>query len=48
MVLERLAGLDGKPAQQAGLFFPYQVLDHGAYLDRLAQEGGQLMTLPLA
>jgi hypothetical protein len=48
MLLERLAGLDGKPATQPGLFFPYQVLDHAAYLARLQQEGGQLMTLPLA
>ena len=48
MVLERLAGLDGKPATQAGLFFPYQILDHDAYLERLAQEGGRLMPLPLA
>ena len=47
MVLERLAGLDGRPAKQAGLFFPYQVLDHADYLGRLRQEGGQLMTLPL-
>ncbi|MEE2951885.1 MAG: NAD(P)-dependent oxidoreductase [Pseudomonadota bacterium] len=46
MVLERLAGLDDKPAKQAGLFFPYQVLDHADYLERLTQEGGQLMTLP--
>jgi hypothetical protein len=48
MVLERLAGLNGKPATQAGLFFPYQVLDHPDYLGRLTQEGGQLMTLPPA
>jgi hypothetical protein len=48
MVLERITGLDGKPAQRAGLFFPYQVLDQAEYLERLAQEGGQLMTLPLA
>ncbi|WP_315762539.1 NAD(P)-dependent oxidoreductase [Sphingomonas sp. Y38-1Y] len=48
MVLERLAGLDGNPPTPAGLFFPYQIIDHGDYLDRLAQEGGQLMTLPLA
>jgi hypothetical protein len=47
MVLERLTGLDGKPATPAGLFFPYQVLDHADYLGRLTQEGGQLMTLPL-
>ncbi|WP_420141972.1 NAD(P)-dependent oxidoreductase [Sphingomonas sp.] len=46
MVLERLAGLDGKPAMRAGLFFPYQLLDHADYLGRLTQEGGQLMALP--
>jgi hypothetical protein len=48
MVLERLAGLDGKPATQPGLFFPYQVIDHAAYLARLKLEGGDLLTLPLA
>jgi hypothetical protein len=48
MVLERLAGVDGRPATQPGLFFPHQVLDHADYLGRLTQEGGQLMTLPLA
>lgn len=48
MVLERLTGLDGKPATQAGLFFPYQILDHENYLSRLTQEGGRLVTLPLA
>jgi hypothetical protein len=48
MVLERLAGLDGKPPTPAGLFFPYQILDHGDYLDRLTLEGGKLITLPLA
>lgn len=48
MLLERLAGLDGKPATQPGLFFPYQVLDHAAYLARLEQDGGKLMALPVA
>jgi len=48
MVLERLAGLDGKQATKAGLFFPYQVLDHADYLGRLTQEDGQVMTLPPA
>jgi hypothetical protein len=48
MLLERLVGLDGKPATPAGLFFPYQVIDHAAYLHRLEQEGGQVMTLPVA
>lgn len=46
MVLERLTGLDGKPATQTGLFFPYQVLDHAEYLAQLEQEGGQILTLP--
>lgn len=48
MVLERLAGLDGKPATESGLFFPYQILDHAKYLERLTQEGGRLMALPCA
>ncbi len=48
MLLERLVGLDGKPATPAGLFFPYQIIDHAAYLGRLEQEGGQLMTLAVA
>lgn len=48
MVLERLAGLDGEPATQPGLFFPYQILDHEDYLERLTLEGGRLMELPLA
>jgi len=46
MVLERLAGLDGRPPTRAGLFFPYQIVDHGEYLERLTQEGGRLMALP--
>ena len=48
MVLERLAGLDGKAPTPPGLFFPYQILDHAAYLERLTGEGGRLMTLPRA
>jgi hypothetical protein len=48
MLLERLVGLDGKPATPAGLFFPYQIINHAAYLGRLEQEGGQLMTLAVA
>jgi hypothetical protein len=48
MLVERLTGLDGEPGTQAGLFFPHQILDHAAYLERLEQEGGKLMTLPLA
>ncbi|GGE85641.1 Rossmann-fold NAD(P)-binding domain-containing protein [Sphingomonas prati] len=48
MLLERLTGLDGKPATRPGLFFPYQVVDHAAYLARLEQEGGRLLTLPFA
>lgn len=45
MILERLTGLDGKPATPPGLFFPYQILDHAAYFRRLEQDGGKLMTL---
>jgi hypothetical protein len=48
MVLERLTGLDGTSATQPELFFPYHVIDHAVYLGRLEQEGGKLMTLPLA
>lgn len=44
MILERLAGLNGSPTP-AGLYFPYQVLDHGAYLSRLVERGGRLMAL---
>ena len=47
MLLERLTGLDGRTATRAGLYFPYQVLDHAAYLARLEQDGGKLMTLPV-
>jgi hypothetical protein len=44
MILERLAGLVGAPTP-AGLYFPYQVLDHKAYLSRLASQGGSLAAL---
>ena len=45
MILERLTGVDGQPAMPPGLYFPYQVLDHAAYLARLEQDGGSLVTL---
>ncbi|WP_420152330.1 hypothetical protein [Siphonobacter sp.] len=45
MVLERLIGLDGKPATPAGLYFPYQLLDPTAYFSRLKQMGGILLDL---
>jgi len=45
MILERLLGLDGKPATPAGLYFPYQLLDPAAYLARLRQTGGDILTL---
>lgn len=45
LVLERLLGLDGKPATPAGLYFPYQLLDSQHYFDRFEQAGGQLLTL---
>ena len=45
MVLERLTGLDGKPAAPAGLYFPYQLLEPTAYLARLKQIGGMVVKL---
>lgn len=45
MVLERLIGLDGHPPTPAGLYFPYQLLDPTAYLARLEQMGGEVLTL---
>ena len=45
MVLERLVGLDGDPATPPGLYFPYQLLDPTAYLARLGQIGGAVLTL---
>jgi hypothetical protein len=45
MILERLLGLDGKPATPPGLYFPYQLLDSAAYITRLGQTGGELLTL---
>lgn len=45
MLLERLLSLDGQPAVPAGLYFPYQLLDSVAYLARLDQMGGKVLTL---
>ncbi|UOG77311.1 hypothetical protein MTX78_23480 (plasmid) [Hymenobacter tibetensis] len=45
MVLERLLGLDGKPAAPAGLYFPYQLLEPAVYFARLREIGGQVLTL---
>lgn len=45
MILERLLGLDGQPATPPGLYFPYQLLNADAYLERLQQEGGELRAL---
>jgi hypothetical protein len=45
MILERLLGLDGQPPTAPGLYFPYQLLDAAAYLQRLKQEGGELREL---
>ena len=47
LILERLLGLDGKPAVSPGLYFPYQILDAAHYLARLSQEGGQVRQLPV-
>lgn len=45
MLLERLVGLDGGDAPPAGLYFPYQLLEPAAYLARLRQIGGRVLTL---
>ncbi len=45
MVLERLTGLDGAPPTPPGLYFPYQLLEPAAYLARLEQAGGTVLTL---
>jgi len=45
MILERLLGLDGKPATPPGLYFPYKLLEPTAYLARLKQIGGMVLTL---
>jgi len=45
MILERLAGLDGNTPTPAGLYFPFQVIDHRTYLSRLQAEGGSLVSL---
>lgn len=48
MILERLLGLDGKPATPPGLYFPYQLLSADVYLQRLKQEGGELRELQVS
>jgi hypothetical protein len=45
MILERLIGLDGNRPTPAGLYFPFQVLDHTTYLSRLHAEGGSIIPL---
>jgi len=45
LVLERLIGLDGRPATPAGLYFPYQLLNSTAYFARLEAIGGTTLTL---
>jgi hypothetical protein len=45
LLLERVLGLDGKPATAPGLYFPYQLLEASAYFDRLRQVGGATLEL---
>jgi len=45
MVLERLVGLDGKPAAEPGLYFPYQLLVPATYFRRLEAIGGKVVDL---
>jgi hypothetical protein len=48
LLLERLLGLDGRPAVQPGLYFPYQLLEPSTYFIRFEQIGGQILTLEAA
>nr|WP_024966286.1 saccharopine dehydrogenase [Pantoea sp. IMH] len=48
LLVERLVGLDGMPPVAPGLYFPWQILNASRYLARLAQEGGQVLELPLS
>jgi hypothetical protein len=43
MVVERLVGLDGGTPTPAGLYLPFQGLDHATYLSRLQAEGGSIV-----
>ncbi|RYX80657.1 NAD(P)-dependent oxidoreductase [bacterium] len=45
MLLERLVGLDNKPAPLPGLYFPYQLLEPTAYFARLEKIGGKVIKL---
>ena len=45
MLTARMLGLDGAAAPAPGLYFPYQLLDPEAYLERLKQNGGELIEL---
>lgn len=45
LLLERLLGLDGKPAVPPGLYLPYQLLDPDRYFSRFHQIGGQILAL---
>lgn len=47
MVLERLAGLDGKTATGPGLYFPYQLIDPDTYFARLTEMGGRVSALEI-
>ena len=43
MILERLAGLDRAASTPPGLYFPFRVRDHDAYLSCLQADGGGLI-----
>lgn len=43
MLIERLAGLDGRPPTPPGLYFPEQLLEPASYLARLAAIGGRIL-----
>lgn len=45
LLVERLTGLDGQQSTKPGLYFPYQIVDESHYLERLKQEGGEIVKI---
>ncbi|WP_130099300.1 NAD(P)-dependent oxidoreductase [Siccibacter turicensis] len=45
LLTERVLGLDGRPAQRPGLYFPYQLIDFDTWKARMTKTGGQLLSL---
>lgn len=45
LLVERLTGFDGQQPTKPGLYFPYQIVDESHYLERLKQEGGEIVKI---